>query len=99
MPNTVVLQNWISSNAERDSHPVRLGRGITAMRKRRRMSRKELASRLAVSPNRLGYWERGVNLPPADKTIELMLVLEVTPAELLAAGEKRSTRHRAVEVR
>jgi hypothetical protein len=31
--------------------------------------------------------------------IELMLVLEVTPAELVAAGEKTSTRLRAMEAR
>jgi hypothetical protein len=29
-----------------------------------------------------------MNLPPAQRTIELLLVLEVTPAELLAAGEE-----------
>ena len=92
MPNTVVLHDWGNSDAERDSYPVRLGQGIAAMRELRQMSRKALASRLRVSANRLGYWERGVNLPPGDKTIELLRVLEVTPDELLAAGEKRSTR-------
>ena len=87
MPNTVVLQDWSSRDAERDSYPVRLGRAIAAMRELRQWTRKELASRLRVSVNRLGYWERGENLPPGDKTIELLRVLEVTPAELLAAVE------------
>lgn len=88
MPNMVVLHDWSSGDAERDSYPVRLGRGITALRELRQWTRKELAKRLGVSPNRLGYWERGENLPPADKTIGLMLALEVTPAELLAAGDE-----------
>ena len=91
MPNTVVLHGWGNSDAEEDSYPVRLGRGIAAMRELRQLSRKELASRLRVSVNRLGYWERGVNRPPGDKTIELLRVLEVTPDELLAAGETTST--------
>lgn len=88
MPNTVVLHDWSNGDAERDSYPVRLGRGITALRELRQWTRKELASRLGVSTNRLGYWERGMNLPPAQRTIELLLVLEVTPAELLAAGDE-----------
>jgi transcriptional regulator with XRE-family HTH domain len=91
MPNTVVLHDWSDSDAERDSYPVRLGRGIAAMRELRQLSRKELASRLRVSVNRLGYWERGVNRPPGDKTIELLRVLEVTPDELLEAGELKTS--------
>jgi DNA-binding transcriptional regulator YiaG len=87
MPNTVVLHDWSNRDAEQDSYPVRLGRAIAAMRELRQWTRKELASRLRVSVNRLGYWERGENLPPSDKTIELLRVLEVTPDELLAAGE------------
>jgi transcriptional regulator with XRE-family HTH domain len=92
MPNTVVLHDWINSDAERVSYPVRLGRGIAALRELRQWSRKALANRLGVSPNRLGYWERGVNLPRRKRMVELMLVLEVTPAELLAAGDETSTR-------
>jgi len=98
MPNTVVLHCRSNSDAEQDSYPVRLGRGIAAMRERRQLSRKALANRLRVSTNRLGYWERGVNLPPGDKTIELLRELEVTPDELLAAGEEEtSTDPRAME--
>jgi hypothetical protein len=51
-----------------------------------------------VTSKVLGYWERGVTPPPGDKLLELLLVLEVAPAELLAAGEKkRSTRLRRHE--
>ena len=91
MPNTVVLHDWSNGDAEGDSYPVRLGRGIAAMRELRRLSRKSLASRLGVSSNRLGCWERGVNLPRGKKMVELMLVLEVTPAGLLAAGDEMAT--------
>jgi transcriptional regulator with XRE-family HTH domain len=91
MPNTVVLHDWGNSDAEQSSYPVRLGRGIAALRELRQWSRKALANRLGVSPNRLGYWERGVNLPRGKRMDELMLVLEVTPADLLAAGEETST--------
>jgi transcriptional regulator with XRE-family HTH domain len=98
-PNTVVVHNWINSDAEQDSYLVRLGRGITAMRERRQLSRKALASRLGVRTGVVGSWERGEHLPPGDKVIELMLVLEATPAELLSAGGKTSTRLRAMEAR
>ena len=91
MPNTVVLHDWSNGDAEGDSYPVRLGRGIAAMRELRQLSRKSLASRLGVSSNRLGCWERGVNLPRGKKMVELMLILEVTPVELLAAGDETST--------
>jgi transcriptional regulator with XRE-family HTH domain len=90
MPNTVVLHDWGNSDAERESYPVRLGRGIAALRELRQWSRKALANHLGVSPNRLGFWERGVNLPRGKKLVELMLLLEVTPAELLAAGDETS---------
>lgn len=99
MPGTVVVQDLSSGDAERDSYLVRLGRGITAMRERRQVTRKALASRLRVRLGVVGSWERGEHVPPGDKVIELMLVLDVTPAELLVAGERRSTRHRSMEVR
>lgn len=67
------------------------------MRRRRQLSRKALASRLRVRTGVLGAWERGEHLPPGDKVIELLLVLEVTPAELLAEGDRMSTRLRAME--
>jgi transcriptional regulator with XRE-family HTH domain len=63
------------------------------------MTRKALASRLKVSTNRLGFWERGIYRPPSDKLLELLLVLEVSAAELLAAGERALTRLRARQAR
>ena len=99
MPNKVVLHDWSNGDAEGDSYPVRLGRGIAAMRKRRQLSRKALANRLRVRTGAVGAWERGEHVPPGDKTIQLLLVLEVTPAELLAAGERASTRLRSMEGR
>lgn len=94
MPNTVVLHPCSSGDAERDFYLVRLGSGIAAMRERRRMTRKALASRLGISTNRLGFWERGGYRPPGDKLLKLLLVLEVSAAELLAAGDKALTRLR-----
>jgi ribosome-binding protein aMBF1 (putative translation factor) len=97
MPNTEVLHDLSNGDAEWDAYLVRLAGGITAMRERRLMSRKALASRLRVRTTVLGAWERGEHLPPGDKLLVLMLVLEVSPAELLVAGERASTRLRAKE--
>lgn len=99
MPNTVVMHDWSNGDAEEDSYLVRLASGITAMRERRGMTRKALASRLRVSTSSLGAWERGEHLPPSGKLLLLMLVLEVSAAELLAAGERALTRLRAKEAR
>lgn len=93
-PNTVVLHPCSSGDAERDFYLVRLGSGIAAMRNRRRMTRKALASRLGISTNRLGFWERGGYRPRGDKMLKLLLVLEVSAAELLAAGDEALTRER-----
>jgi transcriptional regulator with XRE-family HTH domain len=93
MPNTVVLQPWNSRDADRDSNRVRLGKGITAMRMRRRMTRKSLASRLRVTANCVGQWERGVSRPVVEMLPELLRVLETTFEELLAAGEPKASTH------
>lgn len=92
--NTTLLERRSSVDAETSSRLVRLGRGIAVVRSRRSWSRKSLAGRLGVTSKVLGYWERGVTQPPGDKLLELMLVLEVEPAELLAAGETRLPRRR-----
>lgn len=75
--------------AENRSYRVDLGCGIAAMRLRRRLTRKALASHLGVTARLLGYWERGVCRPPIEKLVELCRVLRVTVEDLLAAGERR----------
>ena len=72
--------------AGKDLWRVRLGRGITAMRMSRRLSRKVLANHLEVSYHRLAHWERGGSQPPLAKLIALGRILEVSTEELLAAG-------------
>jgi transcriptional regulator with XRE-family HTH domain len=89
--NTTLLGRRSSSDAERSSYLVRLGRGIKAVRSHRSMPRKSLASCLGVTCKVLGYWERGETRPPFDKLIGLWRVLEVTPDELLAAGEEKTS--------
>jgi transcriptional regulator with XRE-family HTH domain len=76
---------------EQDPWPVRLGRGIAAVRTGRRWTRKVLALRLKVTTKRLGYWERGVSQPPIEKLIALGQVLEVSIEELLRAGEAEAS--------
>jgi transcriptional regulator with XRE-family HTH domain len=81
----------IEGNAGQDPWPVRLGRGIAALRTGRRWSRKKLALVLEVSYQRLGHWERGVSQPPIEKLIALGQVLEVSIEELLKAGESETS--------
>lgn len=97
--NTTLLGRRSSSDAQRSSYLVRLGRGIQIVRSSRRIARKSLAGRLGVTSKVLGYWERGVTRPPIDKLIGLWRELDVTPEELLAAGDQKLTRRRAREAR
>lgn len=88
--------------AEKRSYRVHLGRGIEAVRLRRQLTRKALASRLRVTTKLLGQWERGESRPPIEKLVELCRVLRATVEDLLAAGERREAyllrRHDGPEV-
>ena len=75
--------------AEKRSYRVDLGCGIAALRLRRRLTRKALASHLGVTAKLLGCWERGVRRPPFEKLVELCRVLRATVEDLLDAGETR----------
>jgi transcriptional regulator with XRE-family HTH domain len=92
----------VEKDAEGEMYRAHLGCGIAAMRLRRRLTRKELASRLRTTSKRLGYWERGVCRPPFEKLVELCRELRVTVEDLLAAGERREAyllrRHEGPEV-
>ena len=84
------MRNAGEPAAEKRSCRVHLGFGIEAVRLRRQLTRKALASRLGVTAKLLGYWERGSCRPPIEKLVELCRVLRVTAVEdLLAAGERR----------
>lgn len=88
--------------AEKRSYRLHLGRGIEAVRLRRQLTRKALASRLRVTTKLLGQWERGESRPPFEKLVELCRVLRVTVEDLLDAGERREAyllrRHEGPEV-
>lgn len=84
-----LMRNTGERAAERRTYWVHLGCGIAALRLRRRMTRKALASHLGVTSKLLGYWERGACRPPFETLVELCRVLRVTVEDLLAAGEKR----------
>ena len=85
-----LMRNAGEPAAEKRSYRVHLGFGIEAVRLRRQLTRKALASRLGVTAKLLGYWERGSCRPPIEKLVELCRVLRVTAVEdLLAAGERR----------
>lgn len=84
-----LMRNTGERAAEKRSYREHLGCGIAALRLHRRMTRKELASRLGVTTKLLGNWERGACRPPIEKLVELCRVLRVTVEDLLAAGERR----------
>lgn len=102
MRSTVTMRHWKRSDriAGRTARMIRIGSGLVALRKRRRMSRKDLANLLRVSPNRLGFWERGEYPIPSPQLCDLCEYLKTSLAELLAEGKsRRSTylqRHRGL---
>jgi transcriptional regulator with XRE-family HTH domain len=81
----------IAESEGQDPWPVRLGRGIAALRAARRWSRKKLATCLEVPYPRLGHWERGVSQPPIEKLIALGKIFGVSIEELLEAGEAETS--------
>jgi transcriptional regulator with XRE-family HTH domain len=84
-----LMRSAVEAAAEKRSYRVHLGFGIEALRLRRHLTRKALASRLGVTAKLLGYWERSSCRPPIEKLVELCRVLRVTVEDLLAAGETR----------
>ena len=59
-----------------------LGKRIAQARRRRGWSQAELASRLEVTRERLGNWERGVNAPGLEDLAALSRVLDASLEEL-----------------
>lgn len=87
--NAGLMRNDREKGTEREISRTHLGGGIAAVRLRRGLTRKSLASRLRVTTKLLGNWERGSNRPPIETLVELCRVLRVTVEDLLAAGERR----------
>jgi transcriptional regulator with XRE-family HTH domain len=66
-----------------------LGETIREIRKRRRLSREEVAERLACSPDTVGRWERGRHFPDDQTILRLPAALEVSPDEFRRVLETR----------
>lgn len=64
-----------------------LGRRLVELRRRRKLSQRELAQSVGAKPSRLGKWERGTNTPSLFMLAALSRELGVTPNELLAQEE------------
>ncbi len=60
-----------------------IGSKIKQYRELRKLSQKELASRIGISNSRLSNWEKGENRPDVDALKELCRVLNVSPSVLL----------------
>lgn len=68
-----------------DIDKQRFGEFITALRKERNLTQKELAQRLYLSDKAVSKWERGLSLPDVTLLIPLSEALGVTVTELLQA--------------
>lgn len=68
-----------------DIDKQRFGEFITALRKERNLTQKELAQRLYLSDKAVSKWERGLSLPDVTLLIPLSEALGVTVTELLRA--------------
>jgi len=60
-----------------------LGQRVANLRKRLRLSQRQLAERVGVSRERLGRWERGLNAPPLPELVGLARALDAGIDELL----------------
>lgn len=69
-----------------------LGLAIAGIRKRRRMTQRELADRLHIHHSMVTRWEKGQTIP-RDETLErIAAALEVTVDELVEAERKQPLR-------
>lgn len=62
-------------------------------RKERRLSRRELAASVHVSPQTVSEWEKGFSVPDAGKIYQIAEVLHVDPGKLLSIGNSDSGYH------
>jgi transcriptional regulator with XRE-family HTH domain len=76
----------------------KLGQAIVQIRKKRRYKQTELATKLEVTRERLGRWERGVAAPSVVELVALGEALAV-PLEELGLGRVREELLPQVQVR
>ena len=75
----------------------KFGEFITALRKEKGFTQKELAEKLFVSDKAVSKWERGQSLPDITLLNPLADILDVTPAELLNCGRLEQSENIAPE--
>ena len=66
---------------------VKIGKFISAMRKRKGLTQEQLGERLSVTNKTISRWETGKYMPDIDKLQELSAILGISVNELLA-GER-----------
>lgn len=90
----------MNENSQSEGKPAKatlrqaIGRRIVRSRKRKGWSQAKLASRLGISRERVGNWERGLHAPSLEDVARLSGELEVTLEELVlgnAAAEPEIT--------
>lgn len=62
---------------------VKVGKGLSALRKARGLTQEEVASRLNISPQAVSKWENGHAMPELSLLVELAEVLDSTPDGIL----------------
>ena len=68
-----------------------LGEKISALRRQRGMSQKQLAEMLMISPQAVSRWENGENTPDVENILRLSEILDVSTDYLLKNGETMAT--------
>ena len=65
----------------------KLGENIYFLRNNRKLTQSDLGKMIGVSDVLIGYYEKGMTLPPIDKLIKIAHALEVPVAKLLEGCE------------
>ena len=63
---------------------VKIGKFISACRKKLNITQEKLAEELGVSKNAVSKWERGLNLPDASLMLKLCQTINISLNELFA---------------
>jgi len=64
-----------------------IGEKISALRRQRGMSQKQLAEQLMISPQAVSRWEQDENMPDVDNILRLSQIFDVSTDYLLKNGE------------
>lgn len=72
---------------EKDDYSIKVGKNIVESRLKKKISQKELAEKLQISPTRLNYWEKGKAKPNITMIRQIAVILDVSPSLLLGYDE------------